>query len=109
MVVGFLTKRVPPLAARAGLFFFVVSYGATQFFFNVHLHFLHVLAILFVITTIIMLLIGRWKPMPVPFELKQNNMVAVQPWRYRRIVGLALVIAALLLFMLFSPLGLVNA
>lgn len=109
MLVGFLTKRVPPLAARAGLFFFIISYGATQLFVTVQLHFLHVLAILFVITTVIMLLIGRWKPMPVPFELKQNNMVAVQPWRYRRIVGLALVIAALLLFMLFSPLGLVNA
>ncbi|SDE33460.1 solute:sodium symporter family transporter [Niabella drilacis] len=109
MLVGFLTKRVPPLAARAGLFFFIISYGCTQLFFDCPLHFLHVLAILFVITTLLMLLIGRWKPMPVPFELKQNNKVAVQPWKYRRIVGLALVIAAILLFILFSPVGLVKS
>src|SRR5204863_618861 len=57
LLVGFLTKRVPALAAKAGLLFFIVSYGITQLVVDVKMHFLHVLGILFLLTTLIMLLI----------------------------------------------------
>ncbi|HRP30262.1 MAG TPA: solute:sodium symporter family transporter [Agriterribacter sp.] len=108
MVVGLLTKRVPALAAKVGLVFFMVCYGCSQFVFPTRLHFLHVLALLFVVTVLLMLVIGRRKPMPVPFELKMNNIVNINPWKYNRIVALLLVLASVLLFILFSPAGLVK-
>jgi SSS family solute:Na+ symporter len=108
LVVGMLTKRVPPLAAKAGLFFFIVCYGATQFFFDTGLHFLHFLAILFLITTGIMLVIGRIQPRQTPFELIRNNMVDIRPWKNRHWISAILLAVMVLLFILFSPLGLVK-
>jgi len=108
LVVGLLTKRVPPLAAKIGLFFFAVTYACTQMLFDVHLHFLHVLAILFGLTTLIMLCIGKWKPMVVPFQLPGNSLVDIRPWKDRHYFTALLVLLAVLLFVLFSPLGLVK-
>ncbi len=108
LVLGLVTKRVPPLAAKAGLFFFIVSYGLTQMVFDVPLHFLHVLAILFLLTTAMMLLIGMWKPMMVPFELKKNNLVSIEPWKNRHLFSILLIGIMILLYILFSPLGLVK-
>ncbi len=46
--VGMVTKRVPALAAKIGLVFFIVCYALTRKpSFPVPLHFLHVLALLF--------------------------------------------------------------
>ncbi|BAV07944.1 sodium-choline symporter [Filimonas lacunae] len=106
MAVGFVTKRTPPIAAKAGLLFFVVSYVLTQFVFTTSLHYLHVLAILFVITVAGMLLIGRLYPMPRPFQLQTTTTINVQPWKNRYWYFGALLIAMILMFVLFSPLGL---
>lgn len=108
LVVGLLTKRVPPLAARVGLVFFIVSYGLTQLVFDVPLHFLHVLAILFLLTTVLMLVIGKLKPMAVPFQLKINNLVEIVPWKNRHYYALLLMILVVVIFVLFSPLVLVK-
>lgn len=108
MIVGLCTKRVPALAAKTGLAFFITCYGCSQFLFHIQLHFLHILALLFVITIALMLLIGWWKPMRVPFELKMNNFVSTSSWKYNRIAALLLVLASILLFILFSPAGLVK-
>ncbi|WP_315823954.1 hypothetical protein [Paraflavitalea speifideaquila] len=69
---------------------------------------MHVLAILFVLTTLIMLLIGKWKPMPVPFRLKENSLIDVKPWKNRHFYTALLVLLAVSLFILFSPLVLVK-
>jgi SSS family solute:Na+ symporter len=108
LIVGLLTKKVPALAAKIGLLFFVVAYTCTQMVFDVKLHFLHVLAILFVVTTGIMLAIGRWRPMAVPFQLPENSLVDIKPWKNRHFYTVLLVIMAVLLFVLFSPLVLVK-
>src|SRR5258708_34468890 len=67
LIVGFVTKKVPPVAAKVGLCFFVVVYPLTQFVFITELHYLHVLFILFLGTALLMLLIGQLKPMPLPY------------------------------------------
>jgi solute:Na+ symporter, SSS family len=65
-----------------------------------------VLAILFVLTTLIMSAIGRWKPMPVPFRFQERNLVDVKPWKNRYYYyAIILMIVVLLIFMLFSPIG----
>ncbi len=108
LIVGLLTKKVPSIAAKVGLAFFIVAYGVTQFVMDVRLHFLHVLAILFLVTTGIMLLIGRWKPMPVPFEFKSNNLVNIEPWKGRHLLSLLLLLIMVAVYFLFSTYGLVK-
>jgi SSS family solute:Na+ symporter len=105
MVVGLLTRKVPPLAAKAGILFFVTVYTATQFVFDTGLHYLHVLAILFVITTIIMLVIGYIRPLEVPFTLPKQAAVNIVPWKNRYIYYVLLLLMMVGMFILFSPLG----
>ena len=108
MTVGFLTKRTPAIAAKVGLIFFVVSYMLTQFVFHTGLHYLHVLAILFVVTVAGMLLIGRLYPMDEPFRIVNEGSATLLPWK-QRYWYFALLLAAMIgMFVLFSPLGLAH-
>ena len=104
--VGMVTRRVPPVAAKVGLVFFIVSYGLTRTVLPVPLHFLHVLAILFLVTAALMLGIGRIWPMEEPYRLVENNKVELTPWRYRYIYAILLLAAMVGAFALFSPAGL---
>ncbi|GGH79368.1 SSS family solute:Na+ symporter [Filimonas zeae] len=106
MAVGLLTRRTPPVAAKAGLVFFVVAYIITQFVIPVKLHYLHVLAILFVVTVAGMLLIGRLYPTPLPFQLQTTTTLNLQPWKNRHWYFGVLLVLMILMFMLFSPMGL---
>ncbi len=83
LFIGFFTKKVPPIAAKMGLLFFVSAYGLSQTVVKMPLHFLHILAILFVITTAFMLLIGHFYPMKTPYLQKDKSRVALEPWKHR--------------------------
>jgi SSS family solute:Na+ symporter len=104
--IGFLTRRVPPIAAKVGLWFFIICYGASQLLFTVNLHFLHVLAILFILTSLLMLAIGKRYPMPVPYQQKLNNLVDIQPWKNRHIAAGMLLLLMVGIFFIFSRSGL---
>jgi SSS family solute:Na+ symporter len=104
MFMGFVTKRVPALAAKIGLVFFIIAYGITQLVIDTHIHFLHILAILFVITCGLMFVIGKLYPMPVPYQQKLNNVVDIKPWKNRHIYTGILLLLMILMFILFSPL-----
>ncbi len=106
LAVGFLTRRVPALAAKVGLVFFVVVYALSQFVFDTGIHYLHVLAILFLITTALMLAIGKVMPMEVPYSRGRMAIVDLKPWKNRYLINGILLILMILLFVLFSPLGL---
>jgi SSS family solute:Na+ symporter len=106
ILVGMLTKRVPPIAAKTGLIFFIVCYGLTQTVFPVRLHFLHVLAILFVVTAGLMLLIGRLRPLAEPYRPSLNSKVGLTPWKSRHLYAILLLAAMVILFVVFSPVGL---
>ncbi len=106
MVVGFLTRRVPPVAAKAGLLFFIICYALSQFVIDTGIHFLHVLAMLFVVTVGLMILIGWRKPMQIPFVLETHNLVEVTPWKYRRMASIVLTGMVVALYWLFSKGGL---
>lgn len=104
MFIGFVTKKVPGLAAKTGLAFFITCYALTQLVVNTHIHFLHILAILFVLTCGLMLLIGKLYPMPVAYSLKLNNQVDLNPWKNRHYYAGFLLILMIAMFVLFSPL-----
>lgn len=106
MFVGFVTKKVPPIAAKIGLVFCLFGYMFTQIFFDTGIHFLHVLTILFVATTVIMLLIGRFYPMQTAYLPQDKGVVDLKPWKNRHWVNGFLLIIMILLFVVFSKIGL---
>ncbi|AOM76341.1 solute:sodium symporter family transporter [Pedobacter steynii] len=104
MFVGFVTKKVPPIAAKIGLAFCLTGYILTQMVFDTGIHFLHVLAILFVLTSVIMLIIGKLYPMERAYVAQNKPVVDLKPWKYRHWVNGLLLLIMILLFLLFSPL-----
>lgn len=105
MVVGLLSRRVPAVAAKFGLLFFISVYVLTQTVMPTGLHYLHVLALLFVVTVGLMFLIGRFLPARQPVILADRAMVSLQPWKRRYWYFGILLILMVLFFVLFSPLG----
>ncbi len=92
IVVGYLTKRVPAIAAIVALISGVVLYliyvvldrTIMQGMFP---HFLHVMAILFVINVGIMLLIGKLFPRKEANVQQYTQEVDITPWRHIKIIG----------------------
>ncbi|PTX59702.1 SSS family solute:Na+ symporter [Kordia periserrulae] len=110
IVVGYLTKRVPAIAAKVGLVSGCLLYIISQFimqpyFINKALaaakasgitdeaalklvkvgaypHFLDVMAILFVLNAAIMLIIGKIKPRKTDYVQKYTQQVDITPWKY---------------------------
>jgi len=108
MTVGLLTKKVPPIAAKVGVLFFIVAYVLTQFVVPTGLNNLHVLAILFGVTVLLMLAIGRLRPLDLPFTLVEKAVVPLQPWRNRWWVFGLLLFLMIVIFVIFSPIGIAS-
>jgi len=105
MIVGFLTKKVSEAAATTGLVFFIITYGLSQLVFDLPMHYLHVLGILFVATVVLMLVVAKWKPMAAPYTPQNLSVVDLKPWRSRHWFFLLLLILMTGAFILFSKTG----
>ncbi|MEZ4919925.1 MAG: solute:sodium symporter family transporter [Saprospiraceae bacterium] len=109
IVVGYLTKYVPALAAKVGIISGVVLYSISQFILKPFVfgndnypHFLHVMAILFVLNVGIMLLIGRMKPRTEAFELTYTEKVDITPFRYVKQFGWAICFVVVAIYIYFA-------
>lgn len=128
--VGFVTKRVPAIAAKIGLLSGSILYIISEFlirpnFVNSALekaqangvispealevveaeaypHFLHIMAILFVLNVLIMLLIGKFKPNKVSYEQEFTHEVDITPWKHAKIVGAIIVVIVISIYIYFS-------
>ncbi|MAZ87828.1 MAG: solute:sodium symporter family transporter [Cellvibrionaceae bacterium] len=108
VLVGLFTKRVPGLAAKVAICFHVVAYGLLKFVFDVQINFIHIYAILFFIEVSIMLIIGYWRPLKDAWHYKPQNKVDMTPWVYALPVSFILFAGIILVYLLFSPIGLVG-
>ena len=108
VLVGLFTKRVPGFAAKVAISFHVIAYGILKFVIDVDINFIHIYAILFVIELAIMLVIGYWMPMEKPWQFINNSKVDMTPWRYGFPVAITMVSCVIIIYLLFSPIGLVN-
>ncbi len=109
IVVGFLTKWVPGKAANISIVLGSVLYVISQYILKPFVfgeenypHFLHVMAILFVINVIIMLLIGKFSPRKEAFEQKYTNEVDITPWRYTKWAALLIFVMVISVYYYFS-------
>jgi len=130
IVIGYLTKRVPAIAAKIGIFSGSLLYIISQFFMKPHFvdealanaeaagitdsselaiieadaypHFLHVMAILFLSNCIIMLIIGKIAPRQEDYTLKYTEQVAIVPYKYVNQVGIAVCTIVIGIYIYFA-------
>ena len=107
VLVGMLTTRVPALAVKIAIGFHLIAYALLQFVFKdvVNIHFLHLYAILFASEVAILLLIGHLRPAQVR-STARSAPVDMTPWGFAKACSFSLFSCVVLLYMIFSPLGL---
>lgn len=108
VLVGLFTKRVPGVAAKVAITFHVIAYAILKFVIDVDINFIHIYAILFFIELGIMLGIGYLMPMDKPWKFVNQSKVDMTPWRYGFPVAITMVSCTVIIYLLFSPIGLVN-
>ncbi len=130
IVVGYLTKRVPAIAAKIGLVSGCLLYILSQFFMQPYFiekavsiaklngitdtaelalikaqaypHFLDVMAILFTLNIIIMLIIGKLKPREEAYIQEYTKQVDIIPWKYVKQAGAAICIVVIGVYIYFA-------
>ncbi|GAB1856924.1 solute:sodium symporter family transporter [Flavobacteriaceae bacterium MHTCC 0001] len=129
VAVGMATKRVPALGAKIVLVAGVLMYLVSQFvvgpFFvkealaeaaangitdpkqlsiikaTAYPHFLHIMGILFVINVSFMLILGKLIPSDTIYQPKVTEEIDITPWKYVKVVGLAITILVLSTYLIF--------
>ena len=109
IVVGYLTKNVPAIAAKIAIISGVVLYTISQFILKPYVvgeegypHFLHVMAILFVLNVCIMLVIGKFYPRTSPFKLAYTDQVDITPFKYVKQFGAAICAIVIFIYIYFA-------
>ena len=130
IIVGYLTKYVPAIAAKIGLVSGCLLYVLSQFFLQPYFvtkainasnesnitnatqlalikseaypHFLDVMAILFVLNIVIMLVIGKLYPRKEPFVQEYTKQVDITPWKYTKQTGAIICIIVISIYIYFA-------
>lgn len=130
IVVGYLTKRVPAIAAKIGIISGSLLYILSQFVLKpirvdnalaeaaaagitdpaalavveaeAYPHYLHVMALLFVMNILIMLLIGRFFPRKEAYLQEYTRQVDIVPFKYVTQVGLGIVALVVGIYIYFA-------
>ena len=107
VLVGMLTRRVPPIAAKTALptGFAVIAIGYFVEPFNLivaSLHDFHFLGIVFSWLVIMMLVIGEVRPRETEFVQEDAGAVDMSPWRLAKPLGLVLITIVITIYALFA-------
>lgn len=105
VIVGIFSKRVPALAPKVVLIMHVILYSLSKLI-NFPVHYLYILSVLFVVDVAAMLIIGKLKPRETDFELEDVKAVDLTPWKNLKIASAFCVVGLVVLYVVFSPLGL---
>ncbi|MGY8695803.1 MAG: solute:sodium symporter family transporter [Verrucomicrobiia bacterium] len=110
LLLGYFSKKTPPFAVNICLGLFLVVYACFMFFFQPEMHYLHYMAILFVVFISLALLIGRFKPdtSKPAFRSAGPEGVDLTPWKYFKPVSIIATLLMIGTYILLSPLGLVD-
>ena len=107
VIVGMLSKRVPPLAAKVGLVsgFILIAVGYFVPPFDrivAQMHEYHFLGLVFTYLIILMLIIGEIKPRETEFVQEDVKAVDMTPWKYARFTGFLLALIVLVIYICFA-------
>lgn len=102
-VFGLVVRRAPPICGIAGLVTNLISYGALMLLVP-SVQFLNRMAICFGLCLAVMAVLTLLRPLPQPFEFKQQSAIALETSRGARVAGLVVIAITLALYVIFSPL-----
>lgn len=112
ILMGFLTKRTSALSAKiiltAGPFcFFLLAFAFEQpvqaflkgvFNTPYDIHFLHLLAFVFVVSVLVMAVISFFAPSKTVYQPEYTQDVDISPWRHAKLVGAAISVATIVFY-----------
>lgn len=129
IIIGFFTKKVPSIAAKIGVISGSLLYLVSQFLIKpivvsnaldkatannilnpeqlslieakAYPHFLHIMAILFILNIGIMLVIGRLYPRDKAYIQKITEEVDVTPWKYAFVIGAIISVLVVSTYIIF--------
>ncbi|WP_340613499.1 solute:sodium symporter family transporter [Xenorhabdus thailandensis] len=101
VLVGLMTKRVPPIAAKLGLLFGMSAYIICHFILNFNIHFFHLVGILFVLNIIFMLTIGYFFPAE-SYQEVYTEQVDITPWSMVKPAGCLITLAVVSMYVFLA-------
>jgi SSS family solute:Na+ symporter len=104
-VFGLVFRRAPAICGTVGLLTNIAAYGLLKWSVP-SLQFLNRMAVCFALCIAVMAVITVLKPLAEPVVFRQNTTIALTSSRSAKIGGVVVVALALVLYLLFSPLGL---
>lgn len=104
VVVGFFSKKVPAIAPKIALIAHLILYTMSKFLVS-DVHFLYVLGVLFPVNIIVMIVVGKIKPRETEYIQKYTKQVDITPWKYAKIVSFISICIMLMVYALFSKIG----
>ncbi|MBY5940475.1 solute:sodium symporter family transporter [Halomonas sp. DP5N14-9] len=107
VVVGLLTRRVPPMAAKIALVGGCLAIFCGYFIppFNklpVIMHEFHFVALVFVLLVALMLVIGKLRPRAEAWKQEDVGAVDLTPWKGAVPAGIVLVILVIAIYLAFA-------
>ena len=107
---GLIVKKAPPMAGVAGLLTNIVCYGGMYLLgrYNIgpEIQFLNRMAICFGINLVVMTIITIAKPMDKPIVFEKKTSLDLKSSKGAFMAGIVVVVITLILYVLFSPIGL---
>ena len=110
ILVGYLTKYVPALAAKVAMLIGVVMYSISQFVLKDYVisgggeypHYLHIMAIIFLFNIGVMLLIGKLRPREVAYVQNYTEQVDITPWKPVKMYVIIITIIVISTYFIFT-------
>lgn len=116
IIMGFLTKRTSALSAKFVLIvgplgFFLLAFAfeepvqaflKTLFNTPYDIHFLHLLAVVFVLSVILMAVVSAFAPSKTVYEPEYSHDVDISPWRHAKLAGGAIVVATIAFYVMLA-------
>jgi SSS family solute:Na+ symporter len=107
---GLVVRTAPPIAGVVGLLTNIVSYGGMyllgKYKIGPEIQFLNRMAICFGLCLLIMAIITLVKPLAEPIEFRQKTNLNLRSSNGAKVAGIVVVVLTLILYVLFSPIGL---
>lgn len=109
ILLGYFSSKTPPFAANICIGLFLAVYASLMFFIQPEMHYLHYMAILFVVFISLALLIGRIKPHAKP-EIRSAGIEGLDmtPWKHFKTISIVATLLMIATYILLSPLGFVE-
>jgi SSS family solute:Na+ symporter len=109
-VFGLIVRKAPPIAGVVGLLTNIVTYGGMyltgKYKIGPEIQFLNRMAICFVLCIAVMAIITKLRPLAKPVEFEQKTDLNLRSSGGAKVAGIVVVVITLVLYFLFSPIGL---